>query len=104
MPREEGLLKVEQERFLTIVEVTLTRKPTAEQLKAVGYQAPLTNVEGEFLTKESWAQGEKERAQRRETRGPREERAPREDRPPRENRGPREDRGPREERPRGEFR
>ena len=28
MPREEGLLKVEKERFLTVVEVTLTRKPT----------------------------------------------------------------------------
>ncbi len=65
MPREEGLLKVEQERFLTVVEVVLTRKPTEEQKKAVGYQAPLKNVEGEFLTKESWERGEKERAERR---------------------------------------
>ena len=71
MPREEGLLKVEQERFLTIVEVTLTRKPTEEQKKAPGYQAPLKNIEGEFLTKESWARGEKERAERREERAPR---------------------------------
>jgi DNA-binding protein len=46
MPREEGLLKVEKERFLTVIEVTLTRKPTEEQLKAVGYQAPLKNTEG----------------------------------------------------------
>jgi hypothetical protein len=44
MPREEGLLKVEQERFLTVVEVVLTRKPTEEQKKAAGYQAPLKNV------------------------------------------------------------
>jgi hypothetical protein len=57
MPREEGLLKVEKERFLTVVEVTLTRKPTEEQKKAAGYQAPLKNVEGEFLTKESWERG-----------------------------------------------
>ena len=57
MPREEGLLKVEKERFLTVAEVTLTRKPTEEQKKAAGYQAPLKNVEGEFLTKESWAKG-----------------------------------------------
>lgn len=28
MPREEGLLKVEKERFLTVVEITLTKKPT----------------------------------------------------------------------------
>jgi len=46
MPREEGLIEVKQERFLTIVEVTLTRKPTEEQTKAAGYQAPLKNVTG----------------------------------------------------------
>ncbi len=28
-PREEGLLTVKQERFLTILEVTLTKSPTA---------------------------------------------------------------------------
>jgi hypothetical protein len=28
-PKEEGLLTVRQERFLTILEVTLTRTPTA---------------------------------------------------------------------------
>ena len=71
MPREEGLLKVEKERYLTIVEVVLTRKPTEEQKKAAGYQAPLKDIEGEFLTKESWERGEKERAERRETRGDR---------------------------------
>ncbi len=59
MPREEGLLKVEKERFLTVAEVTLTRKPTEEQKNSVGYQAPLKNVEGEFLNKESWQRGEK---------------------------------------------
>ena len=68
MPREEGLLKVEQERFLTVAEIVLTRKPTEEQTKAVGYQAPVKNTEGEFLTKESWKKGEEERAQRREER------------------------------------
>lgn len=35
-----------KERFLTVVEVTLTRKPTEEQQKAVGYQAPIKNTEG----------------------------------------------------------
>jgi len=73
MPREEGLVKVEKERYLTVIEVTLTRKPTEEQKKAPGYQAPITNVGGEFLTKESWEIGEKERAERREQRGPRRE-------------------------------
>lgn len=68
MPREEGLLKVEKERFLTIAEITLTKKPTEEQKKSVGYQTPLKNVEGEFLTKESWERGEKERAEKREER------------------------------------
>jgi len=78
MPREEGLVKVEKERFLTVAEITLTKKPTEEQKKAVGYQAPLKNVEGEFLTKESWERGEKERAERREQREAR-----RGERPPR---------------------
>ena len=32
-PREEGLVTVHQERFLTVLEVTLTKEPTAEQLK-----------------------------------------------------------------------
>jgi len=68
MPREEGLLKVEKERFLTVVEITLTKKPTEEQKKAAGYQTPLKDVEGEFLTKETWAKGEKEREERREER------------------------------------
>ena len=68
MPREEGLLKVEKERFLTVAEITLTKKPTEEQKKSVGYQTPLKNVEGEFLTKESWERGEKERAEKREER------------------------------------
>jgi len=81
MPREEGLLKVEKERFLTVVEVVLTRTPTEEQKNAPGYQAPFKNVEGEFLNKESWERGEKERAERREQRGDR--------RPEREERGDR---------------
>jgi hypothetical protein len=91
MPLEEGLVKVEKERYLTVVEVVLTRKPTEEQRKAAGYQAPLKNIEGEFLTKESWAIGEKERAERRENRPERGER--------REERGERrEERGERRER------
>ncbi len=98
MPLEEGLLKVEKERFLTVVEVVLTRNPTEEQRKAPGYQAPLKNVEGEFLNKESWERGEKERAERRETRG---ERPERQDRP--ERRQERGDRPERQDRPeRGE--
>lgn len=98
MPLEEGLVKVEKERYLTVVEVVLTRKPTEEQRKAAGYQAPLKNIEGEFLTKESWAIGEKERAERRENRPERGER--------REERGDRrEERGERRERDdRGETR
>ena len=66
-PREEGLITVKQERFLTILEVTLTKKPTAEQLKHPGYHAPL-NIKADFLTKESWEKDEKERAERRERR------------------------------------
>jgi len=44
MPKEEGLVEVKQERFLTIIEVTLTKNPTEEQKKAPGYQAPLKGV------------------------------------------------------------
>lgn len=89
-PTEEGLVTVRQERFLTILEVTLTRDPTAEQKKHPGYHAPL-NIKGDFLTKESWERGEKERAERREKgddRRPerRERREDREDRPRREDR------------------
>lgn len=53
---------------MTVVEITLTKKPTEEQKKAPGYQAPLKDIEGEFLTKETWAQGEKEREEKREER------------------------------------
>lgn len=96
MPREEGLVKVEQERFLTVIEVVLTRTPTEEQKKAPGYQAPLKNVEGEFLTKESWERGEKERAERRENRDER--------RPERGERVERGDRVDTRGEPRGENR
>ena len=64
-PKEEGLLTVREERFLTIIEVTLTREPTAEQRKHPGYHAPL-NIKSDFLTKESWEQGEKQRSERRQ--------------------------------------
>ena len=40
-PKEEGLVTVRQERFLTILEVTLTKTPTAEQKKHAGYHVPL---------------------------------------------------------------
>lgn len=53
-PREEGLVRVEQKRFLTIIEITLTKEPTADQKKAPGYQAPITANNDEFLTKEKW--------------------------------------------------
>ena len=29
-PKEEGLVRVEKARYLTLVEITLTKKPTAE--------------------------------------------------------------------------
>ncbi len=95
-PKEEGLLTVKQERFLTILEVTLTKAPTAEQQKHPGYHAPL-NIKSDFLTKESWERGEKERADRREHRGnDRERREDRKeetgDRPPRRDREDREER------------
>ena len=67
-PREEGLLTVKQERFLTVIEVTLTKSPTADEKKHPGYHVPLA-IKSDFLTKESWEKGEKERAERRETRG-----------------------------------
>ena len=99
-PKEEGLVTVHQERFLTVLEVTLTKAPTAEEKKEPGYHQPL-NIKGEFLTKATWEQGEKEREERRTTKGgEREDR--REDR--RDNRrdnrreGDREPRGDREER------
>ncbi len=53
-PREEGLVRVEQKRFLTIIEVTLTKEPTADQKKAPGYQAPIQGKAEDFLTKEKW--------------------------------------------------
>ena len=88
-PREEGLLTVRQERFLTILEVTLTRTPTAEQKKQAGYHVPL-DIKADYLNKESWQKGEEERAQRRNNRTEGGER--RERREPHENRGDREER------------
>lgn len=67
-PKEEGLITVRQERFLTILEVTLTKAPTAEQKKYPGYHVPL-DIKADYLTKESWEKGEQERAERR-NRGP----------------------------------
>ena len=64
-PKEEGLLTVREERFLTILEVTLTKTPTPEQLQHPGYHAPL-KVKADYLTKESWEKGEQERKERRE--------------------------------------
>jgi len=46
---------------LTIIEITLTTSPTAEQKKAPGYQAPITTNQGEILNKEKWEQQESER-------------------------------------------
>lgn len=53
-PKEEGLIRVEQKRFLTIIEVVLTKEPTAEQKKAPGYQVPYEGKQEEYLTKEKW--------------------------------------------------
>ena len=102
-PLEEGLVNVTEERFLTVLEVTLTLEPTADQKKHPGYHTPLT-IKGDFLTKDSWAEREKQRGERREG-GEREERREgdnrrggdrrdnREERPRRDNRDNREDRG-----------
>lgn len=90
-PREEGLLKVEVERFLTVIEITLTKEPTAEQRKEPGYQAPLKLDEKDLLTREKWEAEQKEREQRREDR-----KAQREERGQRGER--REDNRDREER------
>lgn len=95
-PTEEGLVTVRDERFLTILEVTLTREPTAEQKKQPGYHAPL-NIKSDFLTKETWEQGEKQRDERRKDDHGEERRG---------GRGERRDRGqrePREDRPRREY-
>jgi hypothetical protein len=93
-PREEGLVTVHEERFLTILEVTLTKNPTPDQLKHPGYHPPL-NVKADYLTKESWEKGEQDRKDRREH--PEDRREGREDRetrrPRREDREDREDRG-----------
>jgi hypothetical protein len=50
-PKEEGLLKVEQSRFLTILEVILTKEPSEAQKKEPGYQPPVKLDESEYLTK-----------------------------------------------------
>ena len=94
-PREEGLLTVREERFLTILEVTLTKNPTPEQLKHPGYQPPL-KTEVTYLTKESWERGEQERKERREHRDERPERRERREdreRAPRREGEDREERG-----------
>jgi hypothetical protein len=49
-PREEGLLEVKLERIITVIEVTLTKTPTKENLNASGYQPPIKG-DGTFLTK-----------------------------------------------------
>lgn len=86
-------MRVEQKRFLTVIEVTLTKSPTAEQKKAAGYQAPITGQQDEFLTKEKWEAQEAERKEKFATRGERKEgdREEREDR--RKNRDNRDTRG-----------
>jgi hypothetical protein len=89
-PTEEGLVAVREERFLTILEVTLTKTPTAEEKKHPGYHTPL-DLKGGFLTKESWQKGELERAEQRHQRdeevGERKFRGHREgERPPRRDR------------------
>lgn len=48
-PREEGLSQVKEERFITIIEVTLTKDPSAADKKHPGYSAPIKG--DDFLTK-----------------------------------------------------
>ena len=91
-PKEEGLLRVEKKRYLTIIEVTLTKEPTAEQKKMPGYQTPTESKEAEYLTKEKWAEQEAERKDRADKRGEREE----------DDKGERKERGERRERGDGE--
>ena len=68
-PKEEGLVRVEQKRYLTILEVTLTKSPTEAEKKSAGYQPPLeVKNDDEFLTKEKWEEQEKERAEKAEKR------------------------------------
>lgn len=58
-------MRVEQKRYLTIVEVTLTKEPSSAQTKAAGYQAPIKGDKGEYLTKEKWEEQEKKFEERR---------------------------------------
>ena len=60
-PKEEGLQRVEVERFLTVMEITLTKEPTAAQKAEKGYQPPIKVDEKELMTKESWAEDQKRR-------------------------------------------
>ena len=82
---------------MTVLEVTLTKAPTAEEKKEPGYHQPLT-IKGDFLTKATWEQGEKEREERRTRKGGdgedrREDRRDREPRRDREERGGERKRG-----------
>ena len=67
-PKEEGLKRVEQKRYLTILEVTLTKTPTEGEKKQPGYQPPVEGDSDEYLTKEKWEKDEKEREEKAEKR------------------------------------
>lgn len=67
-PREEGLVEVQVERFLTLIEITLTKEPTAAHKAEPGYQPPVKVDEAELLTPEKWEEDKKRRAERRERR------------------------------------
>lgn len=87
-PREEGLLRVEKKRFLTIIEVTLTKEPTAAQKKLPGYQGVSEIKDADYLTKEKW---EEQEAKYKERNANRDSKEDREDR--RDNRGEERNRG-----------
>ena len=89
-PREEGLQTVTVERSLTVIEITLTKEPTAAEKAEKGYQAPIKTDEKELLTKETWTEDQKKREERRDQR--QKERGERN-----ENRGERRERPPRRE-------
>lgn len=98
-PKEEGLIQVQVERYLTIIEILLTKEPNAAQKAEPGYQAPIATDESEVLTPEKWEEDKKHRAERRERREHEEEH--REERGERRERRERRDEGERPERREG---
>ena len=66
---------------MTIIEITLTKAPTAAQKGSTGYQTPIKLDNPDFLTKEKWEEQEKNMEERRNR--PRGEKKEGEEREPR---------------------